>query len=107
MGGQFIEFIPNGGTSVIRNAIARLEIDGRVERTINLNIVGSSVLATALQRKGVEVTVYSMNDGPADIRFAFCVRWKRLSLTVSPFTYCASVPPGTRPLTRFSARVQL
>ncbi len=35
-GGIFTALSPNGGTTVTRNRIARLEIDGRLDRTLNL-----------------------------------------------------------------------
>ena len=53
-GGQFTALAPNGGTTDSRNRIARLETDGRVDRTLNLSPfgVGTYVLATALQPDG-------------------------------------------------------
>jgi uncharacterized delta-60 repeat protein len=45
----------NGANSIggaARNRIARLETDGRVEQTVDLNTVGSLVLATAIQPDG-------------------------------------------------------
>ena len=38
VGGEFTTLAPNGGTAVTRNRIARLEKDGRLDRTLNLNI---------------------------------------------------------------------
>ena len=40
-GGNFTTLAPNGGAAVTRNHIARLETDGRLDQTLNLNIVGS------------------------------------------------------------------
>ena len=51
-GGFFITLAPNGGPTVTRNYIARLETDGRVDRTLNLGIVGFAVHATAVQPDG-------------------------------------------------------
>ncbi len=51
-GGDFTAFAPNGGTPVTRNRIARLEIDGRVDQTLNLFINGTSVQAIAVQPDG-------------------------------------------------------
>ena len=53
VGGAFTELAPNGGAPVTRNHIARLETDGRLDQTLdNLSIVGSVVLATAVQPDG-------------------------------------------------------
>jgi uncharacterized delta-60 repeat protein len=38
VGGEFTTLAPNGGAAVTRNRIARLEKDGRLDRTLNLNI---------------------------------------------------------------------
>ena len=51
-GGNFTTVAPNGGAAVTRNRIARLETDGRLDQTLNLNTVGSYVLATAVQPDG-------------------------------------------------------
>ena len=51
-GGSFTALAPSGGTSLMRNSIARLEIDGRLDRTLNLGIVGGYVGATAVQPDG-------------------------------------------------------
>jgi uncharacterized delta-60 repeat protein len=51
-GGQFSTLAPNGGLVVTRNNIARLETDGRLDRTLNLNFVGTFALATAVQPDG-------------------------------------------------------
>ena len=51
-GGAFTTLAPNGGAPVTRNNIARLEIDGRLDQTLNLNIVGSIVHANAVQPDG-------------------------------------------------------
>ena len=50
--GQLTSLSANGGTAVTRNHIARLETDGRVDQTLNLNIAGSEVLAVAMQPDG-------------------------------------------------------
>ena len=52
VGGDFTMLSPNGGPAVMRNYIARLETDGRLDRTLDLNTVGSTVLATAVQPDG-------------------------------------------------------
>ena len=51
-GGQFGILSPNGGAPVTRNRIARLETDGRADQTLNLNMIGSYVGATAVQPDG-------------------------------------------------------
>ncbi len=51
-GGQFGILSPNGEASVTRNRIARLETDGRADQTLNLNMIGSYVGATAVQPDG-------------------------------------------------------
>jgi uncharacterized delta-60 repeat protein len=51
-GGALTTLAPNGGTAVTRNRMARLETDGRLDRTLNLNTVGNFVLATAVQPDG-------------------------------------------------------
>jgi uncharacterized delta-60 repeat protein len=56
VGGYFTTFTPNSGATVTRNRIARLETDGRLDQTLDLNIVsdeqGRSVITTALQADG-------------------------------------------------------
>ncbi len=52
VGGDFTTLSPNGGAAVTRNYIARLETDGRLDRTFDLSMVGSLVLATAVQPDG-------------------------------------------------------
>jgi uncharacterized delta-60 repeat protein len=52
VGGGFTMLSPNGGASTPRNKIARLETDGRLDRTLNLNAIGNSVSAIAVQRDG-------------------------------------------------------
>ena len=52
IGGVFTTVAPNGGTAVTRNRVARLEIDGRLDRTLDVNLLGTSVYATALQADG-------------------------------------------------------
>ncbi|MEO7297470.1 MAG: delta-60 repeat domain-containing protein [Verrucomicrobiota bacterium] len=42
-GGSFSTLTPNGGTAVTRNNIARLETDGRLDRTVNLGLTNSNV----------------------------------------------------------------
>ena len=51
-GGSFTSLAPNGGALVSRNCIARLETDGRVDRTLDLSIIGGWVTATAVQPDG-------------------------------------------------------
>ena len=42
-GRRFHTLAPNGGATVTRNHIARLETDGRLDQTLNLSTVGNSV----------------------------------------------------------------
>jgi uncharacterized delta-60 repeat protein len=51
-GGSFNSLSPDGGATVARNHIARLETDGRLDQTVNLSTVGSFVFATAVQPDG-------------------------------------------------------
>ena len=51
-GGYFTTLTPNAGATVTRNRIARLEKDGSLDRTLNLNTVGLFVAATAIQPDG-------------------------------------------------------
>ena len=52
-GGVFTALTPNGGATVTRSRIARLETDGRLDQTlIDPDIIGSAVLATAVQPDG-------------------------------------------------------
>src|SRR5207245_6667439 len=51
-GGLFTTLQPNGGAVVTRNRMVRLETDGRLDQTLNLSTVGSSVIATAVQPDG-------------------------------------------------------
>src|SRR5204862_3959574 len=51
-GGGFTTLAPNGGASVTRNRIARLETDGRLDLTIGPGIANDSVYATAVQPDG-------------------------------------------------------
>ena len=51
-GGSFTAFAPSGGAVVTRNYIARLETDGRLDRTLDLGILGTFVFATAVQADG-------------------------------------------------------
>src|SRR5204862_5425477 len=37
-GGFFTTLAPNGGATVTRNRIARLETDGRLDQTLNINV---------------------------------------------------------------------
>ena len=52
VGGDFTTLAPNGGGAVTRNSIARLETDGGLDQTLDLNTVGSNVQATAVQPDG-------------------------------------------------------
>lgn len=54
-GGNFGNLAPNGGAPVPRNNIARMEADGRLDQTLDLNIVGNIVYATAVQPDGKTV----------------------------------------------------
>jgi uncharacterized delta-60 repeat protein len=51
-GGDFTAAAPNGETPVTRNHLARLETGGRLDRTLDLGMVGNYVFATALQADG-------------------------------------------------------
>jgi uncharacterized delta-60 repeat protein len=54
-GGPFISLSPNGGATVTRNRIARLETDGSLDQTLNLSAIGDDhreVTAIALQPDG-------------------------------------------------------
>jgi uncharacterized delta-60 repeat protein len=51
-GGNFSTLAPNGGAAMTRNGIARLEIDGRLDQTLDLRIVGNFVETSALQPDG-------------------------------------------------------
>jgi uncharacterized delta-60 repeat protein len=52
VGGDFTALAPNGGLAVSRSHIARLETDGRLDRTLDLGIPFSYVVATAVQSDG-------------------------------------------------------
>jgi uncharacterized delta-60 repeat protein len=52
VGGIFTTLAPDGGTTVTRNRIARLETDGRLDQTLDLGMVGFFVDATAVQPDG-------------------------------------------------------
>ncbi len=52
IGGNFTTLSPSAGAALTRNHLARLEPDGTVDRTLNLNAVGSEVFATAVQADG-------------------------------------------------------
>ena len=53
-GGGFTTLAPNGGATVTRNRIARMETDGWLDQTLDLGAIGggSFVLATAVQPDG-------------------------------------------------------
>ena len=51
-GGDFTTLTPNGGAMLTRSHIARLETDGRLDQTLNPNILGGTVNATAVQADG-------------------------------------------------------
>jgi uncharacterized delta-60 repeat protein len=52
-GGSFTTLAPNGGATVTRNHIARLETDGRLDQTLNLDFVADRyVVAAAVQPDG-------------------------------------------------------
>jgi len=57
LGGVFFQLSPMGGPPIARHNIARMEPDGRVDRTLNLNMVSivgqaGSIYATAVQPDG-------------------------------------------------------
>ena len=52
VGGIFSTFTRPGEAPVTRNNIARFEIDGRLDRTLNLGTIGFFVTATAIQPDG-------------------------------------------------------
>jgi uncharacterized delta-60 repeat protein len=56
VGGMFTALAPNGGATVTRNHLARLETDGRLDQTLNLDLggpaVGTAVYTTAVQADG-------------------------------------------------------
>jgi uncharacterized delta-60 repeat protein len=54
LGGNFTTIAPNGGAAVTRNRIARLEADGRLDQTLDLDIVGISVSVTAVNATAVQ-----------------------------------------------------
>lgn len=55
-GGNFTTLAPNGGATITRNRIARIETDGRVDQTLNSPFGGGTepraILCTAVQRDG-------------------------------------------------------
>ncbi|HWW02287.1 MAG TPA: hypothetical protein VNZ64_21480 [Candidatus Acidoferrum sp.] len=51
-GGDFTGLTPNGGATVTRNRIARLETDGRPDQTLDPSVFGGTVAATAVQPDG-------------------------------------------------------
>jgi uncharacterized delta-60 repeat protein len=53
-GGEFTSLTPNGVEAITRHGIARLEIDGRLDQTLDLSIASLTgvVLATAVQPDG-------------------------------------------------------
>jgi len=52
VGGAFTNLAPNGGTSMTRSNIARLEADGRLDRTLFANVSPTFVSAIAVQPDG-------------------------------------------------------
>jgi uncharacterized delta-60 repeat protein len=52
VGGFIVQLSPNGGGAVARNNIARLETDGRLDRTLDPGTVGSEVDAIVVQPDG-------------------------------------------------------
>jgi uncharacterized delta-60 repeat protein len=52
VGGSFIALTPNGGPQVSRNRIARMETDGRLDQTLDINVLGRYVRAIAIQPDG-------------------------------------------------------
>ena len=53
-GGQFTSLSLNGGAAVTRDHIARLETDGRLDQTLNLNIPSYDALSTTVQATAVQ-----------------------------------------------------
>ena len=52
LGGQFNRLAPNGGPIITRNNIARVEIDGLADQTLDLNLIGQNIYASAVQPDG-------------------------------------------------------
>ena len=52
VGGLLTSLSPNGGAAVLRNRIARLENDGRLDQTLDLGISCCFIYATAVQPDG-------------------------------------------------------
>lgn len=52
IGGGFNTLTPNGGSALTRNRIARLETDGRADRTLDLDLGGQATYAIAVQPNG-------------------------------------------------------
>jgi uncharacterized delta-60 repeat protein len=52
VGGGFTALAPSDGAAVTRNHIARLETDGRLDRTLDLSLGGITVAVVALQPDG-------------------------------------------------------
>ena len=77
IGGDFTTLAPNGGASVARNYLARLNPDGTVDPTFNPN-PNSSIEAMALQPDGKIVSVGDFNvltpNGSASINRNFIAR---------------------------------
>jgi uncharacterized delta-60 repeat protein len=52
LGGYFDALSPNGGTAIRRVLIARVENDGLADRTLDLNLIGQNIHASAVQPNG-------------------------------------------------------
>jgi uncharacterized delta-60 repeat protein len=52
LGGRFSQLSPSGGAATARNRIARVEVDGGVDRTLDVSVGGIYVAATAIQADG-------------------------------------------------------
>ncbi len=52
LGGFFFQLSPSGGPAVRRNNIARLEINGTLDQTLNLSMEGFSIWTTTVQADG-------------------------------------------------------
>jgi uncharacterized delta-60 repeat protein len=52
VGGYFTTLAPSGGAVVTRSHVARLEIDGRLDRTLDIGLVGNEIDAIAVQPDG-------------------------------------------------------
>jgi uncharacterized delta-60 repeat protein len=61
LGGYFDELSPNGGSAIRRIQIARVESDGLADRTLDLNLIGENIYASAVQPDGKVVIAGSFS----------------------------------------------